>query len=71
VVGKEIFLLVWEVYNKHFGTFCVFGIFVEGITRALNFKALSVKANKVEVFVLKCYSIQNLTTKCKYSFFHY
>jgi hypothetical protein len=50
VVGKEIFLLAWEVYNKHFGTFCVFGIFGEGITRALNFKALSVKAKKLKSF---------------------
>jgi hypothetical protein len=48
VVGKENFLLVWEVYNKHFGTFCVFGIFVKGITRALNFKALSVKAKMLK-----------------------
>lgn len=44
VVGKEIFLLVWEVYNKHFGTFCVFGIFVEGITR----EALSIKVKKLK-----------------------
>jgi hypothetical protein len=48
VVGKEIFLLVCEVYNKHFGRFFVFGIFVEGIARALNFKALSIKAKKLK-----------------------
>jgi hypothetical protein len=49
VVGKEFFILVRDIYNKHLEEICFFYFFVKEIIGPLSFKTLVVKAK-----ILRC-----------------